>query len=138
MLDNHASIKAHELRDHGNLEYANISCDFCGKTFFSTYQLKRHQKDTHENERSFVCDVCPKSFKQKPHLISHKSIHSGEKKFLCKTEGCDKAFTKEWTLVQHERIHTGVKPYQCKQCAVSFAQKNSLNVHNNTHHKNKK
>ena len=134
-MKNEKSIKKHELREHGNQEYAFITCDLCGKAFFEKALLNRHIKDNHEDGRPFICDICPKTFKQKPHLVTHSLIHSGERKFSCKKEGCDKAFTKEWTLMQHERIHTGVKPYSCKLCDVSFAQKNSLNVHNNTHHK---
>ena len=129
------SIHAHELRAHGNLEYAHVSCELCGKAFFRTYHLKNHIQLRHEEVRCFSCDICTKSFKQKPHLLAHILIHSGKKNFLCKTEGCDKAFSKEWTLTQHERIHTGVKPYKCEPCDVAFAQKNSLNVHNNTYHK---
>ena len=117
------------------MEYANLSCDLCGKLFVHISQLKRHTKIKHESARPFVCEVCPKSFKEKGKLTDHKKVHTSEKNFSCKTEGCDKAFTKEWTLIQHERIHTGVKPYKCEPCDVAFAQKNSLNVHNNTHHK---
>ena len=135
MLENEKSIKAHELRNHGNIEYGCQTCDYCGKSFLESNQLKRHVSITHVEARPFVCDICPKTFKQRETLVAHRLIHSGEKNFSCQKEGCDKAFTKEWTLVQHERIHTGVKPYSCKLCDVSFAQKNSLNVHNNTHHK---
>ena len=131
------SIQTHELREHGNVEYASISCDFCGKAFNATYQLRRHVMINHESTRQFICDICPKAFKQKPHLAAHRLIHTGEKSFHCKMDGCGKSFTKDWSLVQHERIHTGEKPYSCQPCGVAFVQMNSLTVHMNTHHKTK-
>ena len=136
VLENQKSIQCHELREHGNSEYANITCDLCGKSFVSISKLKWHTKIKHETARPFVCEICPKSFKENSKLTDHRKIHT-KPTFFCKTEGCDKAFTKEWTLTQHERIHTGVKPYKCDVCYVAFVQKNSLNVHNNTHHKDK-
>ena len=131
------TLKEHEFRAHGNTEYGSKSCEFCGLAFVHSHRLKKHVFNAHQNERPFVCDICSKGFKHNGPLQAHRLIHTGEKNFLCTSEGCGKAFTKETTLTQHERLHTGIKPYKCQACNVAFAQKNSLNVHNNTHHKNK-
>ena len=135
ILENEKSIKSHELREHGNTEYGNISCEVCGIAFIGKHKLKVHILSVHGNERPFICDVCPKSFKRKLHLEAHKLIHTGEKKYACTRKECEMAFSKKTTLVQHERLHTGEKPYKCNDCNIAFVQRNSLNVHNNTHHK---
>ena len=134
ILENEKSIKNHELREHGNTEYGSIACQHCGISFIQNSRLLRHIRDVHSNIRNFICEICSKGFKVRSKLKEHMYIHTGEKNFVCNHPDCGKAFTKKSTLSQHLRLHTGEKPYQCEKCAVSFAQKNSLTVHNNTHH----
>ena len=136
-IENKNTLQEHELRKHGNTEHGTISCEFCGMTFVHNFRLRKHVFDAHENKRPFICDICSKTYKHKGKLADHLLTHSGEKNFLCTREECGKAFTTKTTLIQHERVHTGVKPYSCDECGQSFAQRNSLNVHNTAHHANK-
>ena len=137
VMENEKTKQNHELRIHGNVEYASHCCDFCGKAFIDPYRLERHVMFYHGNTRPFICDICPKAFKLKLHLTKHRLIHTGdgERNFNCKKEGCGKSFTKDLFLVQHERIHT--LPYHCQPCGFSFVQNNFLAVHMNTHHQAK-
>ena len=134
VLENEKSIKNHELREHGNTEYGSIACQLCGLNFLQNSRLSRHMRDVHSDERNFICEICSRAFKVKSKLKEHMCTHTGEKNFHCTYNDCGKAFSKKSTLSQHERLHTGEKPYKCDECDDSFAQKNSLTVHKNTHH----
>ena len=58
----------------------NYKCDFCGKLFTESGNLKNHIKSIHEEQRNYKCDYCGKSFAQSGHLKKHiKTIHEGQK-----------------------------------------------------------
>ena len=48
---------------------------------------------------------------------------------------CGQGFASKGIRISHERIHSGEKPYKCNFCDNKFAQRTSLNVHFQTHHK---
>ena len=58
----------------------------------------------HSNgERSYVCEICSKTFKDNKNLKSHKRVHSNEKPFTC--DECGKSYRDSGKLKVHKRIH---------------------------------
>ena len=54
----------------------NYNCNFCGKSFTQSGNLKNHIKTIHEAQRNFKCDSCGKFFTQSGNLNQHiKIIH---------------------------------------------------------------
>lgn len=49
-------------------------CEFCFYSSKHSWILKRHML-THSGEKSYICKVCSKSFRQKAHLNGHKRTH---------------------------------------------------------------
>ena len=79
----------------------------------------------------YACKYCDKTFAQKPSVIRHERIHTGEKPYGC--QYCEKKFTQSQTAKAHERSHTAEKPYACKYCDKKFTQSQTLKKHELTH-----
>ena len=52
-------------------------CPHCGKTFPNNYEVKRHYM-IHTGIKPHKCQFCDRSFRQRPHLKAHISIHHPE------------------------------------------------------------
>ncbi|KAG5892415.1 hypothetical protein JTB14_003351 [Gonioctena quinquepunctata] len=96
--------------------------------------LQTHEKLTsrmNPPNRSFVCEICGRSYKYKQNFESHMKVHSGASSFSCTY--CQKTFTQKIDLVRHVPIHTGEKPHQCEKCGKRFIHHTSFNLHMKTH-----
>nr|XP_005313401.2 zinc finger protein 671-like isoform X1 [Chrysemys picta bellii] len=105
--------------------------------------------------RPYGCTECDKSFRQKPHLVTHLRTHMGEQPYLCAAFGqssnliehqrphagetrfrcpdCGKCFCLSSSLAQHRCLHAGERPYRCAQCGRSFCHKHQLTRHHQGH-----
>ncbi|XP_032674295.1 uncharacterized protein LOC116845577 isoform X2 [Odontomachus brunneus] len=95
-----SQVNEHVKRDH--LKQRNHVCDYCGKSFFKSFDLKTHSR-THTNERPYACRVCGKRFHHQSHIIRHERTHSGERPYVCVV--CQKAFIQPSSLKVHEQKH---------------------------------
>uniref|UniRef100_A0ABM5FV08 Zinc finger protein OZF-like n=1 Tax=Pogona vitticeps TaxID=103695 RepID=A0ABM5FV08_9SAUR len=105
-------------------------CQVCGKCFTQKPYLVQHQK-IHTGEKPHKCQECGKCFVHRSALLTHQRIHTGEKPYRCLE--CGKAFGRRDALLSHRRIHTGEKPFKCPECGKCFAQKAHLLNHHRLH-----
>ena len=70
---------------------------FPNKKFCQNQSLINHLK-THEKEKSFKCQECPKSFSTEKSLTQHVNLHN--KAFWCNI--CNKQFKAKCSLKKHE------------------------------------
>uniref|UniRef100_A0A2P2I412 Protein krueppel n=2 Tax=Hirondellea gigas TaxID=1518452 RepID=A0A2P2I412_9CRUS len=105
-------------------------CNICQKSFGYKHVLQNHHR-THTGEKPFECQKCHKRFTRDHHLKTHFRLHTGEKPYQCSY--CDRVFVQVANLRRHVRTHTGEKPYNCQKCAASFSDSNQLKTHMNTH-----
>ncbi|XP_066147803.1 zinc finger protein OZF-like [Euwallacea fornicatus] len=92
-------IKAH-MQKHLDKELGvrRFTCDKCGKGFFTTHSLKRHQI-IHSGEKPHSCKICQKAFRQKTAMDVHMKTHSDVRNFCC--ELCSKTFKYKQHLQRH-------------------------------------
>ena len=103
-------------------------CETCGKTFFDSYKLKRHEQIHAKITKitQFICTFCGKEFTRQFSLDRHLKHHTGEmeKKFECKD--CDKRYFYAAELKVHERKHLqpekiNAKLEECDICGKKVA-----------------
>ncbi|XP_055627068.1 zinc finger and SCAN domain-containing protein 31-like [Toxorhynchites rutilus septentrionalis] len=106
------------------------SCNYCDRVFLRSDDLRRHIR-THTNERPYVCDQCPRAYKQSAELKEHKeSVHpiTGIRKMLECTI-CDKKLTTRNGLYVHMKAHRGEKNHSCSYCSKRFVTSGELTSH---------
>ena len=117
-LENHPDDEAEEIIH---------KCDFCGKSFTVSANLKRHISIVHKdinvpnNEtkrrkrkkdvKECFCKICGKSFRGIGNLRTHmRSVHEGKKNHIC--PNCGKGFFKNAYLMEHIQF---AKNFKCLQ-----------------------
>jgi uncharacterized Zn-finger protein len=101
-----------------------VKCEVCGKTFGSD-KLMKHQIKVHSVPiLNYFCEVCPKSFPDKPKLNRHTATHSTETPYIC--DKCGNAYVSKHYLHNHYRYtHLGVKHYlQVKEREIKEKARN--------------
>jgi len=96
-----------------------------------------------QNDQSFVCNICRKSFKREMNLIFHMTTHRqrqtvegiGEVQSSnapVKCSDCPKVFATKYQAKKHflRRHFKGERPYKCRKCnKKSFTVKEDLTMH---------
>lgn len=80
------SLKLHNFNCHdgpGDGLNKTYICSLCNKLFENPTQLSKHMI-SHTENRSFVCDNCPKSFTCSKYLKIHmRNVHESVKPYAC-------------------------------------------------------
>ncbi|CAG2102420.1 unnamed protein product [Medioppia subpectinata] len=88
-------------------------------------------------DKPYICDWqnCGKRFRKKPHLDTHKNIHTG-RRFSCDWPNCGKSFVRKYNLIEHRKLHSSVNPNVCEfaNCGKFFSSKYSLMRHQSVQH----
>lgn len=133
---NHAARNSYNLRRHmlTHNQERSFECNICHKTFRDVY-AKDHMK-THEDIRKHKCTVCSKKFKRAYALKQHMYQHGGAPEHNC--DICGKGFSRTDKLLRHRRRHGIPLNYHCRICSKGFISQKSFELHEMGHLKMKK
>uniref|UniRef100_A0A1I8NV32 Protein krueppel n=1 Tax=Stomoxys calcitrans TaxID=35570 RepID=A0A1I8NV32_STOCA len=119
------------------------SCEICKRRFSTSHYLKIH-KNLHKIRKNrtesippegLQCSDCPKRFKNRNALASHRQVHtrnSAVANFTC--DMCQRAFVTVKTLTDHiKNKHPDAKKFTCEECGKSFILRERLLRHLNAH-----
>lgn len=120
------------LKEHMAVHKTYV-CEVCGKSFIKKSYLDDH-REAHGTEKNYTCRYCNKSFKRRTVLVKHKRIHTNPRQCVCET--CGKRFNDNGTLKTHRLLlHIKDRKYKCDICSQSFALKPTLDKHIKRHSK---
>ena len=133
--NNFKSIRA--LNQHIKSHNKKFGCQKCSKMFPTRGHLNQHIKYTHENPRSFKCEICGKKFNEKRTWQSHQRIHDKNRPKPYKCQRCDYASDRKGHFKIHEKTHENQdkkfgeikNPLKCEKCAAYCENKQRLYMH---------
>ena len=109
-------------------------CDICRRAFKERSKLKTH-REIHTTERNVVCPICGKTFKTQACLRSHKRVHNPT---YLHCDICGRSYTQKPELVKHIKIfHYQIRDHSCEICSATFGSRGHLLAHKVTHQSTK-
>nr|XP_054598263.1 zinc finger protein 431-like isoform X1 [Nothobranchius furzeri] len=107
-------------------------CEVCSKNFYRQFHLMKHM-NTHQEQRPFACDQCPRKFRNAETFEHHLLRHEEKKHAAFKCQLCEKSFKTKMCLKSHQLVHTDTRAFSCSTCRKAFKTKHNLQAHQVVH-----
>uniref|UniRef100_A0A182QL75 C2H2-type domain-containing protein n=1 Tax=Anopheles farauti TaxID=69004 RepID=A0A182QL75_9DIPT len=134
MFKNRKALEAHKGYHDASL-LKLTKCDLCGKQIRAC-SMSKHMKTMHSEEDPIDCELCGKTFRTSFHMKRHQrntcEATMDSRTFKC--EVCGKGFCTKLTMVEHMTTHTRANQYQCAFCFKSFGYISNLYKHRKKAH----
>ena len=122
-----------ELNKHHKKIHPPVECTVCKKELPTPNTLERHM---YKHRSTLECQYCDETFAFQSELKLHLIVHEDEPTFFCKS--CSRSFMRVGDLREHEESHTGKMHHcTIKGCNFSAPLKRYVRTHIKTTHSNK-
>ena len=122
-----------ELNRHHKDNHPPVKCTVCKKICSTPNTLDRHM---YKHWGTLKCQYCDEKFAFQSELEIHQTVHDEEPSFYCKS--CTRSFMRLGDLREHEESHTGDVHYcTVKGCNFSAPLKRYVRTHIKTTHASK-
>lgn len=116
----------------------SFKCEICHQQFKWETTLKNHHKTIHDRlldqQRTFECQLCDRSYFHQRHLEYHMRRHTGDQRYKCSICVPEKLFFYSEAVKWHEiRFHKKPAPFNCALCSKKFIHERSLQTHEKEH-----
>ena len=111
----------------------NFKCEICEATFSYDRSKNHHIKTIHSEgktlkSKSFKCEICVDTFSSNCSKNRHiKTFHGKGKTYKC--NACNKIFGRKDSLRLHDENNHQERKQKCNFCGKDFARYESLNKH---------
>ncbi|KAG7300377.1 hypothetical protein JYU34_015977 [Plutella xylostella] len=136
-------LRVHHRKEHARKRPKNYGkkppimtwpskCEHCEEEIPNAREYWTHFRRAHPDrqypiQKSYICEICGKSFRGNAFLVYHKRTHFEERAYKCAQ--CPKAFFNRTNLQMHEKTHSDRRPYPCTVCFKAFKCKGALDRH---------
>lgn len=128
LLLHNDSSRSNEFNDENESDQTKYRCEICLKSF-STFSDFGDHKAIH-SDAQFKCDECPRKFKFKYTLQTHKrQIHTDASLWKFECYVCRKRFTTKYRLEQHIQVHFKQKVLKCEHCKYTCCGNSYMSEH---------
>ena len=122
-----------ELNKHHKNRHPPVICTVCKKAFSTPNTLDRHM---YKHRSTLECQYCDEKFTFPSELEMHLIVHEDEPSFFCKS--CTRSFMRLGDLREHEESHTSDNHHcTVKGCDFSAPLKRYVRTHIKTTHASK-
>lgn len=133
-----------EQENEANLKL-QMTCEYCGKSFRSKANWKRHQnfhtmgfQQKEVPETLQTCSLCNEDFTNVKRLQFHlKRVHNVREEVKHSCDKCGKSYRLASSLNIHRATHSNEAPYLCDICGKSFKHGSNLRCHRRSHAEDK-
>ncbi|XP_052755681.1 zinc finger protein 420-like isoform X2 [Galleria mellonella] len=131
--DRYLSLVDGDFDANGPVKCKVCKKSYCGKSFISSTQLKRHCRSYHGMRRELACKHCDYLALDNAQLALHeRRVHTGERPFVC--DHCGASYYSRRCLVQHLESHRDIGTVQCTECDQLFKSRRHLARHRYSAH----
>ena len=127
--DNNNSLIVCFKRQNDGYTTKKFKCSKCHSFFVNKNRLRRHElkhDNIVEENKPYLCDMCPKSYHLQASLYNHKKVHD-QKRYEC--EVCNKSFALKGNLLSHRKNVHFYNSLVCLDCQLEFHVKKDFLEH---------